>query len=475
MITLDTAVSRISADNVITRSELAATARLANAKRDPAALQAKLDAFSGNMTERARVAFDAFKTGVAAGTLPEALAALARPSRDAAVLSAGTSPLATRVGSLAKTAEQALVDKRALYQTMIDAHNATITNLEAEVKAIGARISAKTLEAHSLINDQNRLIKQIEEKRGMIAWLTMTGAASSFVTFGLGGLAAAGAIAVATSALNDFSGQLRAVEQRKSGVQNDLHKLNEASNAFAKQQSELGTRLNDLKGAQAQLEAARQTPASTLTQLQRAAEADQQLIANLLAQITVLTTMKASATGHEAALDKMIGSLKEGVDALTAQLARTNSAIVVGLIDVALTGFGVSRALRMEGLTIARRQLLSAGIDLARGDPTALAQTLVGALVRDGLVAATGSAVLAATVATVLQTQTVDSRAAVAALIAGASSSAAATTMTATQKEVMQELANETRFDVTALANAVLAAPALDDTMARTVLAMLRA
>jgi hypothetical protein len=118
---------------------------------------------------------------------------------------------------------------------------------------------------------------------------------------------------------------------------------------------------------------------------------------------------------------------------------------------------------------------LSAGIDLARGDPTALAQTLVGALVRDGLVAATGSAVLAATVATVLQTQTVDSRAAVAALIAGASSSGAATTMTATQKEVMQELANETRFDVTALANAVLAAPALDDTMARTVLAMLRA
>jgi hypothetical protein len=252
-------------------------------------------------------------------------------------------------------------------------------------------------------------------------------------------------------------------------VQNDLNTLQASSAAFAKQQGELGQRLNDLKGAAAQLEAARQTPTSTLSQLQRAAETDQQLIANLLAQITVLTAMKASASGHEAALDRMIVSLKDGVDALTAQLARTNAALVVGLIDVALTGFGVSRALRMEGITIARKQLLSAGVDLVRGDPTAMAQTLVNALVNDGLVAATNSAVLAATVATALQTKTVDSRAAVAALIAGA------TSLSTTQRDVLTTLANETRFDVAALATAIIATPALDDAMSRTISAMLRA
>jgi hypothetical protein len=469
MIPLDTAVSRITSDNVITRNELAATARLAVARRDTPALQAKLDGFTGAMTERARVAFDAFKGTVAAGDVPAALAALAHPGRDAPS-AASVSPLATRLGALTTTAEQALVEKRALYQTMIDGHNATITTLEAEVKAIGERINAKTSEAHNLINEQNRLIKAIEEKRGMITWLTMTAAASSFVTFGLGGLLGAGAIGVATAALNDFSGQLRTVESRKAGVQNDLSKLQASSAAFAKQQGELGQRLNDLKGAAAQLEAARQTPTSTLSQLQRAAETDQQLIANLLAQITVLTAMKASASGHEAALDRMIVSLKDGVDALTAQLARTNAALVVGLIDVALTGFGVSRALRMEGITIARKQLLSAGVDLVRGDPAAMAQTLVNALVNDGLVAATNSAVLAATVATVLQTKTVDSRAAVAALIAGASSS-----LSTMQRDLLARLATETRFDVTALATAIIATPAVDDAMSRTISAMLRA
>ena len=75
--------------------------------------------------------------------------------------------------------------------------------------------------------------------------------------------------------------------------------------------------METLKTGQAEgLEVAREKTPSTLAQLQDAVATDQQnLVANLKAQIVVLSAMKTSASGHEAALDKIIAALREERDA----------------------------------------------------------------------------------------------------------------------------------------------------------------
>src|SRR4051812_9461687 len=81
-ISIDAAVSRITADAVISRKELADTAELADVKADPQGLIDKLTPVAGQMTDRARDAFEGLKTGVAAGNSAAAVDALAKESLD---------------------------------------------------------------------------------------------------------------------------------------------------------------------------------------------------------------------------------------------------------------------------------------------------------------------------------------------------------------------------------------------------------
>src|SRR5690348_15511816 len=76
-LSLDTAVSRIAQDNIVTRAELAAAARLAASRKDPSALAGKLAAVRDRMTGTAADAFDQFSAAIGTGA-GDALATLAR-------------------------------------------------------------------------------------------------------------------------------------------------------------------------------------------------------------------------------------------------------------------------------------------------------------------------------------------------------------------------------------------------------------
>src|ERR1043166_1723604 len=131
-IPLDSAVSRIAVDGVITRRELANTARLSNAKKDPSGLATKLVPERDKMTATAADAFDAFNANVAANA-NDALTRLQKPSLSAPPPGTPkTSPLAVRLTATTATTEQALVERRAMYQTLIDAHTTTIKTLETQ-------------------------------------------------------------------------------------------------------------------------------------------------------------------------------------------------------------------------------------------------------------------------------------------------------------------------------------------------------
>jgi hypothetical protein len=86
-LSLDTAVSRIAADQIISRKELADTADLAAVRDDPQGLIDRLTPVAGQMTGRAADAFEGFKAAVAAGN-PDAVANLQKESLDAPKLPA---------------------------------------------------------------------------------------------------------------------------------------------------------------------------------------------------------------------------------------------------------------------------------------------------------------------------------------------------------------------------------------------------
>ena len=86
-VSLDSALARITADNAISRDELADTAALSSARADPAALVLKLGPVETQMTARATDAFERFKTAVAANT-PNAIDQLQSKSSDVPVMPA---------------------------------------------------------------------------------------------------------------------------------------------------------------------------------------------------------------------------------------------------------------------------------------------------------------------------------------------------------------------------------------------------
>lgn len=87
-LSLDTAISRISADAVISRRELAEVAELAEARANPQALADKLTPIAGTMTGRASDAFKRFCAGLQAGNAAAALAALQKESLDTTAMPA---------------------------------------------------------------------------------------------------------------------------------------------------------------------------------------------------------------------------------------------------------------------------------------------------------------------------------------------------------------------------------------------------
>lgn len=380
---------------------------------------------------------------------------------------ATTSPMATRLAVMTGATAEALVERRALYATLITAHTATIGGLEGDLKAINARISQKTSEANNLLQQQLRLQSDISEKQRMAGAAGVYGGLLAVFTMGASAVVGGATAAACAAAVVSLRSDLQRSERNSSAVRAEINNLNNASAAFQKQQAQLTTRLDALKTAAAELTTANAAPTATLEQLQKAVGRDQALVGNLEAQIVLLQTLKASAQGHEAGLDKLITALKKDVEALQLQLERSNRALLVALVDVALTGFGATKALRIDGLPLSQKQLLVGGLALAAGDPASLASSLVTSLVKEGLVVATGSGVLAATLTSLLKTGAGNSTAAVQALLAGASS------LTSTQTALLTSLAQETRFDVSEVAKAVVAAPDLDDAGADAVRALL--
>lgn len=81
-LSVDSAISRITADSVISRRELADVAELAEARSNPQALADKLTPIAGQMTGRASDAFKRFCAGLTAGNGAAALGTLAKESLD---------------------------------------------------------------------------------------------------------------------------------------------------------------------------------------------------------------------------------------------------------------------------------------------------------------------------------------------------------------------------------------------------------
>src|SRR5207244_1322537 len=139
-------------------------------------------------------------------------------------------------------------------------------------------------------------------------------------------------------------------------------------------------------------------------------------------------------------------------------LQQANRALLMAVIDVALIGFGATKTLQLGGLALGRKEALVVGLDLVTGNRAQVASALVQTLVGQGLVAATGSAALAATIASLLDTGGTAS----AANVVSTLSAAAGGTLTDVQKDVLGSLSQETRFNVTPLVQAVIAEPALN-------------
>jgi predicted nucleic acid-binding Zn-ribbon protein len=376
-----------------------------------------------------------------------------------------SSVLGTRLAALSTTSTEALVQRRALYAELIAQHGVTISTLEADISAIGARIAAKTTEATNLLNRAHSLNREIGEKQTKTKVAGVLGGIFALATAGasaaLGAYVAGGSLLL----LDGLKSELRTNEEQRRRIAKELASLQAESAKFRGLQVTFGTQLGALRTAMAALDQAAPTTGSSLEALQAGMAHDRSVVANLEAQIAVLRAQRATAKGFEAVLDRMISGLQAQVGALEAQLEAANRALLLALVDVGVTAFGATGALRTTGLSAARRNAAIAGLAIT-GDMKSLVPALVGNLVRDGVVKAGGSAVLAATLSSVLSSQLRTPPETMQQLLQTAG-------LTAVQQGLLSTLAQEDRFDVEPLARAIIASPDIGAAQADVVRTML--
>lgn len=317
-------------------------------------------------------------------------------------------PLATRVAVLANPADgilqknpalSTLQERHAVYQNMIATHQSTIATLDTEIVQIDQKIQQKTASADQLLKQKTDLVSRIEDERDSVKTVAFV---SAFLTaFGLGSVAGAarGTATVATAALINLENSLTLVEQEKVQAEAELKNLRELSSNYQKNRATLQTSLQTMRDIYTDLQIKNpiqaNTPLDTLEILQKAVSHDQKIVENLETQIVLLQDMKKIATGHEVILGTMIDHLQKNVDGLKQQLTQINRQLWSSLIDVAILGGGASATLRMGGLTLAKKELILAAVDVSHGDTDAIINLFMKKLLNEGLVEATGSTAMA--------------------------------------------------------------------------------
>ncbi len=366
---------------------------------------------------------------------------------------------------------QMLTGRREGLGAMIRGYESDISVLETDLKAIRGRIAEKTREARGLLDESSRLLREIEQKKGMATAAGGYGLLLGLLTFGASAAVGAGVAASAAAAISSLQSQLEGVRRRQSAVAAELASLDAAAAAFERQQAQLGSQLSGLRTAKALLDtqALPTDAASSLDSLRAAVRHDEAVVENLEAQIALLQAMRKSAAGFETHLDVLIAGLRQRVGGLKAELKQCNEALVVAALDLALTGFGADAAIRAAGLTLTKKQLLVAAVDLAAGDLRQATTALVDGMVKNGVVAATGSRTLAAALATVLRSGSgAGNGTAVSAIL-----SSPTLVLSDVQRGLLAALGQETRYDVAPLALAIASDTELDAARAASLRAML--